>query len=93
MLGSRLAQLIQQIHMSLDEAEQQDSAPSAQQPLSRIKRAEGLARTVVRELRSLCDELAPPWVDLGLTETLTELAERLSQNYGIQVSVDVEDPP
>ncbi|MCR5346762.1 MAG: sensor histidine kinase [Fretibacterium sp.] len=86
--------LLQQIHMSLDEAEQQkqNTDPSSHlSSLARIKRVEGLAKTVVRELRSLCDELAPPWVDLGLTETLTELAERLSQNYDIQVSVDVED--
>ena len=84
--------LLQQIHMSLDEAEQQGSETSQSAPLTRIKRAEGLAKTVVRELRSLCDELAPPWVDLGLTETLTELAERLSQNYDIPVILDVEEP-
>lgn len=87
--------LLQQIHMTLDEAEQQNqNSASSVQPstLPRIKRVEGLAKTVVRELRSLCDELAPPWVDLGLTETLTELAERLSENYDIPVILDVEEP-
>lgn len=77
--------LLQQIHISLEEARsgEEDGQP-------RLKRAETLARTVVRELRGLCDELAPPWVDLGLTETLTELAERLSQNYDVQVSAEIE---
>ena len=75
--------LLQQIHMSLEDEVPQD----------RIKRTEALAKTVVRELRSLCDELAPPWMDLGLTETLTELAERQSQNYDIQVSVDIDGDP
>ena len=77
--------LIQQIHMSLEEAE------ASQAPQARLKRTEALARTVVRELRGLCDELAPPWMDLGLGETLTELAERLSQNYDIQVAVEIDD--
>ena len=73
--------LLQQIHMLLED----DS------PQPRIERTESLAKTVVRELRSLCDELAPPWMDLGLARTLTELAERQSQNYDVQVGVDVED--
>lgn len=72
--------LLQQIHMSLED---EDSRP-------RIQRTEKLAKTIVRELRALCDELAPPWVDLGLTETLTELAERLSQSYDIEVSVEFD---
>ena len=73
--------LLQQIHMLLED----DS------PQPRIERTESLAKTVVRELRGLCDELAPPWMDLGLARTLTELAERQSQNYDVQVGVDVED--
>ena len=32
-------------------------------------------------LRGLCDELSPPWMDLGLEQTLTELAERLSLRH------------
>ena len=73
--------LLQQIHMLLED----DS------PQPRIERTESLAKTVVRELRGLCDELAPPWMDLGLARILTELAERQSQNYDVQVGVDVED--
>ena len=73
--------LLQQIHMSLEE----------EAPQTRIKKTELLAKSVVRELRGLCDELAPPWMDLGLSQALTELAERLSQNYDIRVSADIDE--
>ena len=83
--------LLQQIHMSLEETEAQQAPQDREASQLRLKRTEALARTVVRELRSLCDELAPPWMDLGLNETLTELAERLSQNYDIQMTVDIDE--
>lgn len=73
--------LLQQIHMTLEDIEGN----------GRIKRAEIIAKSVVRELRALCDELAPPWMDLGLVEAMTELVERLSQVYDIQVSADFDD--
>lgn len=73
--------LLQQIHMSLEDEEG---------VRDRIKKTERLAKAVVRELRGLCDELAPPWIDLGLSHALTELAERLSQNYDIHVGIEVE---
>ena len=73
--------LLQQLHMVQDDENNN----------TRIKRTEIIAKSVVRELRSLCDELAPPWMDLGLAEALTELAERLSQVYDIQVSADFDD--
>lgn len=74
--------LLQQIHMTLEDEEEKNI---------RVKKTEVIARSVVRELRALCDELAPPWMDLGLTEALTELAERLSLVYDIQVSADFYD--
>jgi signal transduction histidine kinase len=74
--------LLQQVHMSLEEGED---------IRKRVKNTERLAKIVVRELRGLCDELAPPWMDLGLSQAMTELAERLSQNYDIHVSVDIDD--
>jgi signal transduction histidine kinase len=74
--------LLQQIHMLLEEGEN---------TRERVKKTERLARVVVRELRGLCDELAPPWVDLGLSHAMTELAERLSQNYDAHVSVDIDE--
>ncbi len=76
--------LVQQIHMTLDDEDEKNKT-------SRIKRTEIIAKSVVRELRALCDELAPPWMDLGLTEALMEMAERLSQVYDIQVSADFNE--
>ena len=75
--------LVQQLHMTLLDEENGGN--------SRIKLTETIAKSVVRELRALCDELAPPWMDLGLVEALTELAERLSQVYDIQVTADFDD--
>lgn len=74
--------LLQQIHIALDDEEDKDK---------RIKRAEIIAKSVVRELRALCDELAPPWMDLGFAEAVTELVERLSQVYDISVIADFDD--
>jgi signal transduction histidine kinase len=73
--------LLQHLHMCLEEGED---------TRERIMKTERLAKTVVRELRGLCDELAPPWVDLGVSDAVTELAERLSQNYDIHVSVEID---
>ena len=74
--------LLQQIHITLEDSENDNE---------RIRRTEIIAKSVVRELRSLCDELAPPWMNLGLAEALTELTERLSQVYDIQVTADFDD--
>ena len=74
--------LLQQIHMAMEE----DGYS-----LERMKKTEQLAKFVVRELRGLCDELSPPWVDLGLSQAITELAGRLSQSYNVRISVDIDD--
>jgi len=74
--------LLQQIHIAMEEGGHNPE---------RVKKAEQLAKVVVRELRGLCDELSPPWVDLGLSQAMTELAERLSQNYDVHISVDIDD--
>ena len=74
--------LLQQIHIALDDDDTKGT---------RIKRAEIIAKSVVRELRALCDELAPPWMDLGFAEAVTELVERLSQVYDISVIADFDD--
>ena len=74
--------LVQQLHITLED----DNGD-----MKRIKRTEAIAKSVVRELRTLCDELAPPWMDLGLAEALTEVAERLSQAYDIEVIADFDD--
>lgn len=53
--------------------------------------AEETAHVVVRELREMCDELSPPWIDLGLEQAMTELANRLARHYNISISMDVDD--
>ena len=53
--------------------------------------AEETAQVVVRELREMCDELSPPWIDLGLEQAMTELANRLARHYNIFISMDVDD--
>ena len=74
--------LVQQLHITIEDNDGD---------MKRIKRTEAIAKSVVRELRSLCDELAPPWMDLGLSEALTEVAERLSQAYDVEVIADFDD--
>lgn len=73
--------LLQQIHMIEDD----------ENKTSRLKRTEIIAKAVVKELRAFCDELAPPWMDLGLNEAITELAERLSQAYDIVIMTDYDE--
>ena len=51
---------------------------------------EEAAQSAVREIRSLCDELSPPWLELGLAGSLTELAERLSRQLGIKILVEAD---
>lgn len=73
--------LLQQIHMIEDD----------ENKTSRLRRTEIIAKAVVKELRAFCDELAPPWMDLGLNEAVTELAERLSQAYDIVIMTDYDE--
>ena len=51
---------------------------------------EEAAQSAVRELRALCDELSPPWLELGLAGALTELAERLSRHLGARITVEAD---
>ncbi|MGI6784111.1 MAG: sensor histidine kinase [Aminivibrio sp.] len=53
--------------------------------------AEETAQVVVRELREMCDELSPPWIDLGLEQMMAELANRLARHYNISITMDVDD--
>ncbi|MCX7828408.1 MAG: sensor histidine kinase [Thermanaerothrix sp.] len=54
-----------------------------------LSMAEEAARECVRELRGLCDHLAPPWVELGIEQALQELALRLKAQWGVDIQVDV----
>jgi signal transduction histidine kinase len=53
--------------------------------------AEETAQVVVRELREMCDELSPPWIDLGLEQMMAELANRLARHYNISITMDVDE--
>lgn len=53
--------------------------------------AEGIAQTSVREMRGLCDMLNPPWLELGLFQSLTELTERQALLYGIRITLDIPE--
>ncbi len=53
--------------------------------------AEETAQVVVRELREMCDELSPPWIDLGLEQAMSGLANRLSRHYNIPIIMEVDD--
>jgi signal transduction histidine kinase len=53
--------------------------------------AEETAQVVVRELREMCDELSPPWIDLGLEQAMTELANRLARHFNISIAMEVDD--
>jgi signal transduction histidine kinase len=76
--------LIQQLRLAVSES-------GLQKPGSRLHIAEEGAVNAVRELRALCDELSPPWLDLGLEQALQELAGRLSRHLGLSVNVEAEN--
>jgi signal transduction histidine kinase len=53
--------------------------------------AESIALTGVREMRELCNNLTPPWLDLGIVQALTELSERRSEQLGIKIFLDTDE--
>lgn len=76
--------MIQQIRLSRMEHQNHQTD-------SHLLLAEETAHVVVRELREMCDELSPPWLDLGPEQAMTELADRLSRHFGVSVTVEVDD--
>lgn len=56
-----------------------------------LKLAEEIGRETVRELREICTQLSPPWLDLGLKHALDELGDRLSKHLGMSIQVDVDE--
>ncbi|MCF7936069.1 MAG: sensor histidine kinase [Synergistales bacterium] len=76
--------LIQQLRLARTAKDQEELE-------RRLGFAEEGAGQAVRELRSLCDTLSPPWLDLGLAKALTELCERLEQQLEITIQVDVDE--
>ena len=64
-----------------------------QQRDRRISEAESVAMTSVREMRELCNNLTPPWLDLGLSQAITELTERLGKQLNIKIILNVQEVP
>ncbi len=67
-------------------------ANSQEEALQRLKEAESVSMAAVHELREVCNNLTPPWLELGLHQSLIELAERRSRLYGINIhTTELED--
>ena len=65
-------------------------------PLERekqLKEAESAAMAGVKEMRELCNDLTPPWLDLGIVQAITELSERQSAQLDIKIHLDIQDIP
>ncbi|MDD4159473.1 MAG: sensor histidine kinase [Synergistaceae bacterium] len=58
-----------------------------------LKEAENAAMAGVKEMRELCNNLTPPWLDLGISQALTELSERQSAQLNIKIHLDLQDVP
>ena len=53
--------------------------------------AEKIAFATVKDMRSFCNFLNPPWLELGLSQALTELTERQSLQYGVKIFLGVDE--
>lgn len=58
-----------------------------------LQEAESAAMAGVREMRELCNNLTPPWLDLGIVQALTELSERQSAQLNIKIHLDLQEIP
>jgi signal transduction histidine kinase len=56
-----------------------------------LELAEKIAIVTVKEMRALCDFLNPPWLELGLSQALTELTERQSRQYGVRIFLGIDE--
>lgn len=75
--------LVQQIRLA-------KNAASAEARSRHFDLAEEGASLAVRELRALCDELAPPWLELGLSQALAELTERFCRHFDVEIDYEVD---
>lgn len=80
-----LTALIQRLRLlSLD----MDSPEERQK---RLDEAESVAMAGVKEMRELCSNLTPPWLDLGIVHALTELSDRQSKQLGLKIDLDLQE--
>ena len=59
--------------------------------LESLNSAENVAMIGVKEMREMCNNLTPPWLDLGLRRSVEELCSRMQQQLGIKIHLDTED--
>ncbi len=67
------------------------SMDSPDEKENHLRLAEEIGRETVRQLREICTQLSPPWLDLGLKHALDELGDRLSKHLGISIQIDVDE--
>lgn len=78
--------LVQRLRLLESEIEDNPSVTKS------LRSAEKVAMIGVKELRELCNNLTPPWLDLGLRHSLTELCNRMSAQLGAEVELsDAKD--
>jgi signal transduction histidine kinase len=77
--------LIQRLHLARLPGNSEDDT------MRELDLAEKIALTSVKEMRGLCDFLNPPWLELGLAQSLTELTERQSMQYGVRIFLGVDE--
>ena len=58
-----------------------------------LEEAKSAAMAGVKEMRELCNNLTPPWLDLGIVQALTELSERQSAQLNIKIHIDLQEIP
>ena len=62
-----------------------------QQIMASLDNAEKVAMIGVKELREFCNNLTPPWLDLGLAHSLQELCNRMSMQLGVKIDLEIVD--
>jgi signal transduction histidine kinase len=77
--------LIQRIRLA------RSAGTSAEDVKMELELAEKIAIVTVKEMRSLCDFLNPPWLELGLSQALTELTDRQSRQYGVKIFLGIDE--
>ncbi|MDY9921694.1 MAG: sensor histidine kinase [Synergistota bacterium] len=58
-----------------------------------LEEAKSAAMAGVKEMRELCNNLTPPWLDLGIVQALTELSERQSAQLNIKIHLELQEIP
>ena len=67
----------------------QDRPRGQPEVVASLSGAERVAMIGVKELRELCNDLTPPWLDLGLRHSMTELCNRMSAQLGVEIELDI----